>query len=76
MLLSYPAEKLPPPKGGVHRIQKQGVVSDVVLLQKMGVGAEVCDDMHPGASRSGGFESSSELTGQPSDLGVVVAPAP
>jgi hypothetical protein len=74
--LSYPAEKLPPPKDGVHRIQKQGVVSNVVLLQKMGVGTEVSDYMHPAASRPGGFERSSELTGQPSDLRVVVPPAP
>jgi hypothetical protein len=74
--LSYPAEKLPLPEDGVHRIQKQSVVSDMVLLQKMGVGAEVSDDMYPGASRPGGFERSSELTGQPSDLGFIMAPAP
>jgi hypothetical protein len=73
--LSYPAEKLPLPKDGIHRIQKHRIVTDVVLLQKMGVGTEVSDDMYPGASRSSGFESSSELTGQPSDLGVIVTPA-
>jgi hypothetical protein len=47
----------------------------MVLLQKMGVGTKVSNDMHPGLSRSCGFESSSELTGQPSDLKVTVPPA-
>jgi hypothetical protein len=75
MPLSDPAEKFPFTKYCIHRIQKHSIVTDVVLLQKMGVGAEVGNDMHPGSSRPGGFEGSTELTGQPSDLRVIVPPA-
>ena len=75
MSLSRPAEKLPLPKDGVHRAQEQSIVADMVLVQEVGVGSEVRDDLHPGTRRPGGFESSSELAGQPSDLGVDVASA-
>jgi hypothetical protein len=73
--LCNPAEELPLPEDGVHRIQEQGIVVDMVLVEEVGVGSEIRDDMHPSTSRPGGFESSSELTGQPSDLGIDVASA-
>jgi hypothetical protein len=75
MALSDPAEKLPPAKYGIDRIQKHSVVTDVVLVQKMGIGTKVGNDMNPGADRPGGFESATELTGQPPDLEVIVPPS-